>query len=123
MHPLPNSITPIVWHPFTQMRDWLAREPIVIVEGQGAVLRDVNGREFLDANSSIWTNLHGHQPSQNQLRDPAPVEKNRPQLGARSGERAGRRCSRESWSKRPMKFTIYDLRFTSPRQSGAQIEN
>src|SRR5258705_3399380 len=42
------------------MKDWLAREPIVIVEGRGAVLRDVRGREFLDANSSIWTNLHGH---------------------------------------------------------------
>ena len=49
-----------VWHPFTQMRDWLKREPIVIVSGKGAVLRDVKGREFLDANSSIWTNLHGH---------------------------------------------------------------
>jgi len=41
-----------VWHPFTQMRDWLRRAPIVIVEGEGAVLRDVRGREFLDANSS-----------------------------------------------------------------------
>jgi adenosylmethionine-8-amino-7-oxononanoate aminotransferase len=50
-----------VWHPFTQMRDWLRREPIIIASGQGAVLRDVKGREFLDANSSIWTNLHGHQ--------------------------------------------------------------
>jgi adenosylmethionine-8-amino-7-oxononanoate aminotransferase len=50
-----------VWHPFTQMRDWLKREPIVITEGEGAVLRDVKGREYLDANSSIWTNLHGHQ--------------------------------------------------------------
>src|SRR6202142_78358 len=49
-----------VWHPFTQMRDWLKREPVVIVAGQGVVLRDVNGREYLDANSSIWTNLHGH---------------------------------------------------------------
>src|SRR4051812_5998886 len=49
-----------VWHPFTQMRDWLKREPIVIVEGQGALLRDAHGREYLDANSSIWTNLHGH---------------------------------------------------------------
>jgi adenosylmethionine-8-amino-7-oxononanoate aminotransferase len=49
-----------VWHPFTQMKDWLKREPIVIVEGHGAVLRDVQGREYLDANSSIWTNLHGH---------------------------------------------------------------
>ena len=50
-----------LWHPFTQMRDWLKREPIVIVEGHGAVLRDDRGREYLDANSSIWTNLHGHQ--------------------------------------------------------------
>jgi adenosylmethionine-8-amino-7-oxononanoate aminotransferase len=50
-----------VWHPFTQMRDWLKREPIVIASGKGAVLRDVKGREYLDANSSIWTNLHGHR--------------------------------------------------------------
>jgi len=49
-----------LWHPFTQMRDWLDREPIVIVEGRGAVLRDSRGREYLDGNSSIWTNLHGH---------------------------------------------------------------
>ena len=50
-----------VWHPFTQMRNWLQREPIVIASGKGAVLRDVHGKEYLDANSSIWTNLHGHQ--------------------------------------------------------------
>ena len=50
-----------VWHPFTQMRDWMKREPIVITSGQGAVLRDVHGKKYLDANSSIWTNLHGHQ--------------------------------------------------------------
>jgi len=49
-----------VWHPFTQMRDWLKREPVVIVAGKGAVLHDIRGREYLDANSSIWTNLHGH---------------------------------------------------------------
>src|SRR5215475_8280582 len=49
-----------MWHPFTQMRDWLKREPIVIVRGNGAILQDVKGRKFLDANSSIWTNLHGH---------------------------------------------------------------
>jgi adenosylmethionine---8-amino-7-oxononanoate aminotransferase len=49
-----------VWHPFTQMRDWLQREPIVIASGQGARIRDVRGREYLDANASIWTNLHGH---------------------------------------------------------------
>jgi adenosylmethionine-8-amino-7-oxononanoate aminotransferase len=42
------------------MRDWLRREPIVIVEGRGAVVRDARGREYLDANASTWTNLHGH---------------------------------------------------------------
>jgi adenosylmethionine-8-amino-7-oxononanoate aminotransferase len=60
MHHLAELDHRHVWHPFTQMRDWLRREPLVIISGKGAVLRDVNGREYLDANSSIWTNLHGH---------------------------------------------------------------
>lgn len=60
MHKLARLDHAHVWHPFTQMRDWLRREPIVIAAGQGAMLRDVRGREYLDANSSIWTNLHGH---------------------------------------------------------------
>src|SRR5256885_3520192 len=60
MHKLAKLDHQFVWHPFTQMRDWLMREPIVIVEGKGAVLRDIRGRKYLDANSSIWTNLHGH---------------------------------------------------------------
>ena len=50
------------WHPFTQGQDWCApsHEPLVIVSGQGATLRDSRRREYLDGNSSIWTNLHGH---------------------------------------------------------------
>jgi adenosylmethionine-8-amino-7-oxononanoate aminotransferase len=60
MHPLAQFDHAHVWHPFTQMRDWLRREPITLVRGRGAVLEDVHGREYLDANSSIWTNLHGH---------------------------------------------------------------
>jgi adenosylmethionine-8-amino-7-oxononanoate aminotransferase len=50
-----------VWHPFTQMRDWSAEDPVVIVAGDGAILRAEDGREYLDGNSSIWTNLHGHR--------------------------------------------------------------
>ena len=52
-----------VWHPFTQMREWNdpTHAPIVIVEGLGAVLKAEDGREYLDGNSSIWTNLHGHR--------------------------------------------------------------
>jgi adenosylmethionine-8-amino-7-oxononanoate aminotransferase len=51
-----------VWHPFTDMREWCApeHEPLVLVEGHGAVLRDSTGREYIDGNSSIWTNIHGH---------------------------------------------------------------
>jgi adenosylmethionine-8-amino-7-oxononanoate aminotransferase len=60
LHPLARLDHAHVWHPFTQMRDWLKDEPLVLVSGKGAVLTDVHGREFLDANSSIWTNLHGH---------------------------------------------------------------
>jgi adenosylmethionine-8-amino-7-oxononanoate aminotransferase len=50
------------WHPFTQMQTWCdpAHDPLVLVEGRGAILRDSRGREYLDGNSSIWTNLHGH---------------------------------------------------------------
>ncbi len=60
MHPLTKLDHAHVWHPFTQMRDWLKREPIVIERGKGAVLTDIHGRDYLDANASIWTNLHGH---------------------------------------------------------------
>src|ERR1700687_4674963 len=60
MRPLAKLDQRYLWHPFTQMRDWLKHEPIVIVRGKGARLWDARGREYLDANSSIWTNLHGH---------------------------------------------------------------
>lgn len=51
------------WHPFTQHQLWNApeHEPLVLVEGEGALLRDSTGREYIDGNSSIWTNLHGHR--------------------------------------------------------------
>jgi adenosylmethionine---8-amino-7-oxononanoate aminotransferase len=43
------------------MADWVKADPIVIVEGKGACLFDSYGLKYLDANSSIWTNLHGHR--------------------------------------------------------------
>lgn len=51
-----------LWHPFTSMHDWCApgHEPLVLVEGHGAMLRDSRGQEYIDGNSSIWTNIHGH---------------------------------------------------------------
>ena len=51
-----------LWHPFTQMRDWIApdHEPLVLVAGHGPWLEDSLGKRYLDGNSSIWTNIHGH---------------------------------------------------------------
>lgn len=52
-----------VWHPFTPNDLWLDPDfdPVVITEGQGSWLMDNKGRRYLDGNSSIWTNLHGHR--------------------------------------------------------------
>jgi len=49
-----------IWHPFTQQQSWCAQESLVIVSGSGALLTDSRGRSYLDGNSSIWTNIHGH---------------------------------------------------------------
>ena len=47
-----------VWHPFTQMQT--AAEPLHIVKAEAASLIDSNGKEYIDANSSWWVNVHGH---------------------------------------------------------------
>ena len=52
-----------LWHPFTPADLWLAADfkPLVIQSGEGSWLTDDLGRKYLDGNSSIWTNLHGHR--------------------------------------------------------------
>ncbi len=51
----------VVWHPCTQMREHPAILPLVPIErGDGAWLVGRDGRHYLDAVSSWWTNLHGH---------------------------------------------------------------
>src|SRR2546421_6226829 len=49
-----------LWNPFTQMKDYLGDEPVVIERGEGVKLVDVNGVEYYDGNSSLWLNVHGH---------------------------------------------------------------
>jgi adenosylmethionine-8-amino-7-oxononanoate transaminase len=50
-----------VWHPFTQMRDWLDDpEPLVMERGDKATLFDSDGRPYLDGVSSLWVTTHGH---------------------------------------------------------------
>jgi adenosylmethionine-8-amino-7-oxononanoate aminotransferase len=51
-----------LWHPFTPNSLWLDPEhpPLSIASGEGAWLTASDGKRYLDGNSSIWTNLHGH---------------------------------------------------------------
>src|ERR1700689_4527297 len=49
-----------VWHPFTQMRDWGAADPLIIASAKENYLIDVDGRRYLDGVSSLWVNVHGH---------------------------------------------------------------
>ena len=51
----------VVWHPCTQMKEHPDTLPLVpIRRGRGAWLEGVDGRRYLDAVSSWWTNLFGH---------------------------------------------------------------
>ena len=52
-----------LWHPFTQMQDWLAEEPIIIERGEGCYLIDIAGNRYIDGIASMWTNVHGHNHS------------------------------------------------------------
>ncbi len=52
-----------LWHPFTPMLEWCApeHEPLIIVSGEGATVRDQHGLDYIDGNSTIWTCIHGHR--------------------------------------------------------------
>jgi adenosylmethionine-8-amino-7-oxononanoate aminotransferase len=50
-----------VWHPFTQMAEWAAGEPVVIAAGEREFLIDTDGRRYVDGVSSLWCNVHGHR--------------------------------------------------------------
>ncbi|XOK58441.1 adenosylmethionine--8-amino-7-oxononanoate transaminase [Paenibacillus elgii] len=49
-----------LWHPFTQMKDYVKSEPLIIERGEGILLYDVRGRAYYDGFSSVWLNVHGH---------------------------------------------------------------
>ncbi|XHR96452.1 adenosylmethionine--8-amino-7-oxononanoate transaminase [Mucilaginibacter sp. UC70_90] len=48
----------VIWHPYTQMKT--AKPPVGIVRGEGALLFDEEGKQYIDAVSSWWVNIHGH---------------------------------------------------------------
>jgi adenosylmethionine-8-amino-7-oxononanoate aminotransferase len=50
-----------VWHPYTQMQDYLETEPLVLESAQGSRFRDVDGRSYIDGNASWYCCALGHQ--------------------------------------------------------------
>ncbi|ABC79847.1 adenosylmethionine--8-amino-7-oxononanoate transaminase [Anaeromyxobacter dehalogenans] len=50
-----------LWHPFTQMKDWLREEPLIVDAAEGVYLVDTLGNRYLDGVSSLWCNVHGHR--------------------------------------------------------------
>ena len=50
-----------LWHPFTQMAEWAAGDPVVIAAGDREFLIDTEGRRYIDGVSSLWCNIHGHR--------------------------------------------------------------
>lgn len=53
-----------VWHPFTQMKDWVNESQLVIESGEGIKLVDSNGKKYYDGVSSMWLNIHGHRKAE-----------------------------------------------------------
>ncbi len=51
----------LVWHPFTQMRDYAQEDPVIIARADGVYLEDINGVRYIDGTSSMWCNVHGHR--------------------------------------------------------------
>ena len=47
-----------IWHPYTPLQSVI--ENIPVVSGKGALLYDENGKDYIDAVSSWYVNLHGH---------------------------------------------------------------
>jgi len=49
-----------IWHPFTQMQEWMSDDIIIVTHGRGNYIYDMDGNRYLDGVSSIWCNLFGH---------------------------------------------------------------
>lgn len=43
------------------MQDYLAEPPLLIERGDGCLLIDLDGKEYIDGVSSLWCNVHGHR--------------------------------------------------------------
>ncbi|MES2100714.1 MAG: adenosylmethionine--8-amino-7-oxononanoate transaminase [Pseudomonadota bacterium] len=50
-----------VWHPCSQMKQHESQPLLPVARAEGVWLFDLEGRRYLDATSSWWVNLFGHQ--------------------------------------------------------------
>ena len=55
-----NEDLKYIWHPCSQMKDYETFPPIVIENGEGINLYDIDGKCYKDVISSWWCNLLGH---------------------------------------------------------------
>src|SRR5690348_7451317 len=105
----------VLWHPCTQMREHVSATiagdagptlPLVpIARGEGAWLVGQDGRRYLDAVSSWWTNLFGHAE---------------PRIGAAIAAQAGRleQVILAGFSHEPAVALAERLLAIAPRQAG-----
>ena len=57
------------------MQDYEKEMPLIVEEGEGCILRDIWGNEYLDGVSSLWTNVHGHRKKKIDLAVKAQLDK------------------------------------------------
>lgn len=50
-----------IWHPFTQMADWLKEPQVIIESGKGSYVFDTRKKSYIDGVSSLWVTVHGHR--------------------------------------------------------------
>ena len=61
MQHLKNQDKQYIWHPFTQMQDWIENDQLIIERGDGVYLYDTDGNKYIDGVSSLWVTVHGHR--------------------------------------------------------------
>jgi adenosylmethionine-8-amino-7-oxononanoate aminotransferase len=96
----------VLWHPCTQMREHPDTLPLVSIErGEGAWLVGRDGRRYLDAVSSWWTNLFGHAE---------------PRIGAAIAAQAGQleQVILAGFSHQPAVELAENLLAIAPREAG-----
>ncbi|HEX5034200.1 MAG TPA: aminotransferase class III-fold pyridoxal phosphate-dependent enzyme, partial [bacterium] len=50
----------LIWHPFTQMQEYMDEDPLIVERAEGCELIDIEGKRYIDGVSSLWVNVHGH---------------------------------------------------------------